>query len=67
MSSGDTISIYNKSNQLIPIKTRKKGGDFYRHEQQINLYPHKHASILREYVDEQQLRNLQNKGMITIL
>lgn len=63
----ETASIYNSSSQLLSISARPPGGDFYSTEQQIHIGPGKSATLPRNHINEEQVKNLQAKGMLRVV
>ena len=63
-----TITLYNKSKQLIPIHLdAPKGVDFYVGAQDIRLRPGQTYKFRRDRVRMAQVERLQKRGMIQVL
>ena len=60
------IRIYNSSKQMIPIQVKPPAGDFYLHEQQIQLYPGRDVTLPKDHVIEDQISNLKSKAFIQV-
>lgn len=65
--SGGFVTIYNNSNQMIPIQAKPPGGDFFLEEQVVYLHPGKSAIVSRDFVRTEQLHNLQLKGKVRVV
>lgn len=63
----ETISIYNRSKQVIPLQARPPKGDFYLSEQQIRIMPNETVQINSAYLIEEQINNLAAKGLIKVI
>lgn len=60
------VVIANRSKQLIVIEACPPNGDFYLHRQNIYLRPNKSMTIGESYINENQIRNLQARGQISV-
>lgn len=65
--SSKTVSVYNCSRQTIPVQVGTKDGDFYLTQQQIHLQPGKVVDLPRTHVLEEQLTNLQARGLVRVI
>lgn len=66
-SRTETIRVTNCSKQMIPIQAKPPGGDFYRNEQQVRIRPGASIELPKSYLMEEQIVNLQKRGMIRVL
>ena len=63
----DVVQIYNRSKQTIPLQVRPPGGDFFLHEQAIQLGPGKTVTLPKTYTNEAQINNLQRRQQIQVI
>lgn len=63
----NTVTLYNCSEQVIPLQVQTPNGDFYLGQQQIRLAPGKQVDLPASHVLDHQIVNLQARGMIKVL
>lgn len=63
--SSSTVTITNCSKQMIPLSVMPPNGDFYVHGQNIYLGPGKSTTIPESYLNQEQIKNLQQARRIT--
>lgn len=63
----DVVRIYNRSKQTIPLQVKPPGGDFFLHEQAVQLGPGKTVKLPKNYINEGQINNLQRRRQIQVL
>ncbi len=61
------IRVYNKSKQTINLQVKPPGGDFFLHEQVVNLRPGKTVRLPKDHVNDSQIVNLQKSGQIQVI
>lgn len=66
MAVTGSIRIYNSSKQMIPLNICPPKGDFYYHTQNIYLAPGKSTRLPRSYINEDQVKNLQQNRYLKI-
>lgn len=67
MAKSPVLTIYNCSNQMIPIQVRTPGGNFYTSEQQVQIGPGSKIEVPESHVLESQIANLQGRGVLKII
>ena len=65
-TKNETVKVYNRSKQMIPLQVREPKGDFYISERQIQLMPGKEVLLPASHVMRDQLDNLRSRGMLAI-
>ena len=63
----EVVRIYNRSKQTIPLQVKPPGGDFFLHEQAVQLRAGKTVKLPKSYVNEAQIDNLQRRRQIQVL
>ncbi len=66
-TKGAVVRVYNCSRQLIPLQIRAPGSDFFTSEQQVRIKPGNDALLPKSHLREDQIQNLCQRRMITIL
>ena len=61
------VRIYNRSKQVIPLQVKPPGGDFFLHEQAVQLRPGKTVKLPKSYVNEAQIDNLQRRQQVQVI
>lgn len=69
MASSDSniIRIINTSKQMIPLQVSTVGGDFFKDQQQIHLYPSKDIQLDEKYLVSEQVNNLKERGLLKVI
>jgi len=67
MAQSEVIHIYNRSKQTIPLQVKPPGGDFFLHEQAVQLNPGKTVKLPKSYVNQSQIENLQKRQQIQVI
>lgn len=67
MAKGETIRVYNRSQQTVPLQVKPPGGDFFLHEQVVHLRPGKSVRLPKSFVNEPQIQNLQKRRILQII
>jgi len=67
MAKSDVVRVYNRSKQTIPLQVKPPGGDFFLHEQAVQLRPGKSVKLPKSYVNEPQIENLRRRRQIQVL
>jgi hypothetical protein len=60
------VRIYNNSQQMIALQVRAPGGDFYKNEQQVRLSPGQDALLPKNFLLNEQIKNLVARGMLKV-
>jgi len=63
----DVMRLYNRSKQTVPLQVKPPGGDFFLHEQAVQLGPGKSVKLPKSYVNAAQVENLQRRRIIQVL
>ena len=63
----EVVQIYNRSKQTIPLQAKPPGGDFFLHEQAIQLRPGKTVKLPKSYINDAQIENLQRRREIQVI
>ena len=63
----EVMRIYNRSKQTIPLQVKPPGGDFFLHEQAVQLRPGKTVKLPKSYVNGSQIENLCKRRQIQVL
>ncbi len=61
------ITIYNCGNQTVPLHVKPPEGDFFLHEQAIQLRPGKTVRLPQSHVNQSQIGNLQKTRKIRVV
>ena len=67
MAQLGVVRIYNRSKQTIPLQVKPPGGDFFLHEQAVQLGPGKTVKLPKSYINESQVENLQRRREIQVI
>ena len=67
MAKGDVVRIYNCSKQMIPLQLRSPKGDFFLHEQVVQLGPGKTVKLPKSHINDAQIQNLQKRRQIQVI
>lgn len=67
MVKSDVVQIYNRSKQTIPLQAKPPSGDFFLHEQAVQLGPGKTVKLPKSYINEAQIENLQRRRQIQVI
>jgi len=67
MTKKEIVRIYNRSKQTIPLQAKPPGGDFFLHEQAVQLGPGKTVTLPKSYINAQQVENLQRRRQIQVI
>jgi len=67
MAKTEIIRIYNRSKQTVPLQVKPPAGDFFLHEQAVQLRPGKTVNLPKSHVNEQQIENLQRRMVIQVI
>lgn len=63
----DVVRLYNRSKQTIPLQVKPPKGDFFLHEQAVQLRPGKSVKLPKSYINTAQVENLQRRRIIQVL
>ncbi len=66
-SDSNVIRIINISSQMIPLQVSTVGGDFFKDQQQIQLYPNKDIQLDEKYLVSEQVNNLKERGLLKVI
>lgn len=58
------VTLYNISQQSIPLQVRPPGSDFYSGEQQVWIKPGNSAQLPWDHLNRDQVDNLMRRGII---
>ena len=58
------VTLYNTSQQSIPLQIRPPGSDFYSGEQQVWIKPGNSAQLPWDHLNQDQVDNLMRRGAI---
>lgn len=52
---------------MIPLHVSSVGGDFFKDQQQIQLYPNKDIQLDEKYLVSEQVNNLKERGLLKVI
>lgn len=61
------ITINNRSKRKISLQVKPPDGDFFLDEQQVHLAPGRTVTLPEEYVNLDQIKNLQSYGHLGVV
>jgi hypothetical protein len=67
VSAGPLVTLYNPRSQVVSIRQRPPGSDFFISEQTISIRGKHTAKIPKNFLDLDQIKNLQMRGHIKII
>lgn len=62
----ESIRLYNRGKQMLPIQVCPPKGDFYLHEQQVRLAPGKSVLLPKDHLRMEQVTNLAARGLLKV-
>jgi hypothetical protein len=67
VAPGPVVTLYNPRSQAVPIRQRPPGSDFFTHEQTITIRGKSLAKVPKNFLDWDQIKNLQMRGHIKVI
>lgn len=66
-AAGPLVTLYNPRTQAVVIRQRPPGSDFFISEQTITIRGKRTTKIPKNFLDSEQIKNLQMRGHIKVI